>query len=72
MRKKVGDHEMITTRAIIAEELAIINGVKGGVGKKAALISEAEYRAPDELRVTYDGLTRILADAHAKGEQFPV
>jgi hypothetical protein len=69
VRRKVGDHEMITTRAIIAEEQAIINGVKGGMGKKAALITDAEYRTPDELRVTYEGLARILADACTRGEE---
>jgi conjugative relaxase-like TrwC/TraI family protein len=69
VRKKVGDHEIITTRAIIAEEQAIIDGVKGGMGKKAALISGAEYRTPDELRVTYDGIARILVDARARGEE---
>jgi conjugative relaxase-like TrwC/TraI family protein len=68
-RKKVGDHEMITTRAIIAEEEAIVNRVKAGVGKKAALIADADYRTPDELRVTYDGLARILADARMRGEE---
>jgi len=60
---------MITTRAIIAEEQAIVNGVKGGMGKKAALIAEAEYRTPDELRITYDGLARLLADARRRGEE---
>src|SRR5260221_260729 len=69
VRKKIGDHERITTRAIIAEEEAIINGVKAGMGKKTALIVDAEYRTPDELRVTYDGLARILADARARGEE---
>jgi conjugative relaxase-like TrwC/TraI family protein len=69
VRKKVGDHEMITTREIIAEEEAIVNRVKAGTGKKAALIGEAEYRTPDELRVTYDGLARILTDARARGEE---
>jgi conjugative relaxase-like TrwC/TraI family protein len=69
LRKKVGDHEMITTRAIIAEEEAIINGVKAGIGKKAALIADSEYRTPDELRVTYDGLARILADGRTRGEE---
>ncbi|MBV8352626.1 MAG: relaxase domain-containing protein [Verrucomicrobia bacterium] len=69
VRKKVGDHEMITTRAIISEEEAIINKVKAGTGKKAALIAEAEYQTPDELRVTYDGLARILADARMRGEE---
>jgi len=59
VRKKIGDHEVITTREIIAEEEAIIGRVKAGIGKKAALIAEAEYRTPDELRVTYDGLARI-------------
>jgi conjugative relaxase-like TrwC/TraI family protein len=69
VRKKVGDHEMITTRAIIAEEQAITNGVKGGMGKKAALIAEADYRTPDELRITHDGLDRLLADARIRGEE---
>jgi putative ribosome biogenesis GTPase RsgA len=69
VRRKVGDHEMITTRAIIGEEQAIINGVKGGMGKKAALIAEAEYRTPDELRITYDGLARLLADAPRRDEE---
>jgi hypothetical protein len=68
VRKKIGDHQMITTRAIIAEEEAIIRGVKTGMGTKAALIANAQYRTPDELRVTYDGLARILADARMKGE----
>jgi len=69
VRKKVGDHEVITTRAIIAQEEAIIGSVKAGIGKKAALIAETEDRTPDELRVTYDGLSRILADARARGEE---
>jgi len=69
VRKKVGDHQMITTRAIIAEEQAIISGVKRGMGKKSALIDEADYRTPDELRVTYDGLARILATARTRGEE---
>jgi hypothetical protein len=59
VRKKVGDQEMITTRAIIPEEQAIITGVKRGTGKKAALIAEADYRTPDELRITHDGLARL-------------
>src|SRR5258707_1407803 len=69
VRKRIGDHEVITTRAIIAEEEAIINGVKAGIGKKAALTADAEYRTPDELQVTYDGLARILADARIRGEE---
>jgi conjugative relaxase-like TrwC/TraI family protein len=69
VRKKIGDHEMITTRAIIAEEEAIINGVKAGKGRKAALIAYAEYRTPDELRVTYDGLARIVTNARERGEE---
>jgi conjugative relaxase-like TrwC/TraI family protein len=69
VRKKIGDHEMITTRAIIAEEEAIIGGVKSGMGRKAALMSEAEYETPDELRVTYDGLARLCQDARRKGEE---
>ena len=69
VRKKVGDHEMITTRAIIAEEQAIIDGVKAGMGKKEALVSEAEYQTPAELKVSYDGLAGICDDARAKGRR---
>ena len=69
VRKKVGDHEMITTRAIIAEEDAIIGGVKAGIGKKAALVTEAEYRTPDELGVTYEAMARVCDDARSKGEE---
>jgi conjugative relaxase-like TrwC/TraI family protein len=69
VRKKVGDHEMITTRAIIAEEEAIIDGVKAGMGKKEALVSEAEYQIPAELKVSYDGLAGICVDAQRKGEE---
>jgi conjugative relaxase-like TrwC/TraI family protein len=69
VRKKVGDHEMITSRAIIAEEEAVIDAVKAGMGKKTPLISGAEYRAPDELRVTYDSLARVCDDARRKGEE---
>src|ERR1700730_1273880 len=69
VRKKVGDHEMITTRAIIVEEEAIIGEVKAGMGKKAALRSEAEYRTPDELRVTYEVMAGVCADAERKGEE---
>jgi hypothetical protein len=69
VRKKVGDHEMITTRAIIAEEEAIIDGVKAGIGQKEALVCEGEYQAPAELKVSYDGLARICDDARRKGEE---
>ncbi len=43
--------------------------MKGGRGKRAALVSEAEYRTPDELLVTYYGLARIREDARKKGEE---
>jgi conjugative relaxase-like TrwC/TraI family protein len=69
VRKKAGDHEMITTRAIIAEEEAIIDGVKAGMGKKEALVSEGEYQVPAELKVSYDELARICDDARQKGEE---
>src|SRR5260221_5218760 len=69
VRKKVGDHEMITTRAIIAEEEATIGAVKAGMGRKAALVSKGEYQTPNELRVTYDGLARLCEDARRKGEE---
>jgi conjugative relaxase-like TrwC/TraI family protein len=69
VRKKVGDHEMITTRAIIAEEQAIIDGVGAGMGKNEALVSEVEYQTPPELSVNYDGLARICEDARLKGEE---
>src|SRR5260370_36235707 len=68
-RKKNGDQELITTCEIIAEEEAIIGGVKCGMRRKAALMSEAEYETPDELRVTYDGLARLCEDARRKGEE---
>src|ERR1700756_4216809 len=60
---------MITTRAIIAEEQAIIDRVGAGMGKKEALVSEFEYRTPPELSVSYDGLARICEDARIKGEE---
>ncbi len=69
VRKKVGDLEMITRRAIIVEEEAIILEVKAGMGKKAALRSEAEYRTPDELRVTYEVMAGVCADAERNGEE---
>jgi len=69
VRKEIGDHEMVTTRAIIAEEQAIIDGVKAGMGKKEALISEAEYQTPAQLKVSYDGLAGICDDAQRKGEE---
>src|SRR6266481_7670157 len=39
------------------------------MGKKAALRSEAEYRTPDELRVTYEVMAGVCADAERKGEE---
>ena len=69
VRKKIGDHEMITTNAIIAEEQAIIDAVKAGMRKKEPLVSEAEYQTPAELKVSYDGLARICDDARRKGEE---
>ena len=61
--------EMITTRAIIEEEQAIIDGVQAGMGKSQALVSEAEYYTPAELRVSYDGLAAICEEARVKGEE---
>jgi conjugative relaxase-like TrwC/TraI family protein len=69
IRKKIDRHEMITTRAIIEEEQAIIDGVEAGIGKKQALVSEAEYYTPAELRVSYDGLAAIIEEARVKGEE---
>ncbi len=69
VRKKVGDHEMITTRAIIAEEQAIINAVKEGIGKKTALVNPEEYQTPEELKPTYDRLSRLIDDAKNNGEE---
>jgi len=68
VRKKIGDHEMITTRAIIAEEEAIINAVKEGTGKKAALVNPEQYQMPEELKPTYDRLSRLIDDA-SNGEE---
>ena len=68
VRKKIGDHEMITTRAIIAEEQAIIYAVKEGIGKKTALVSLQEYQTPAALRPTYDRLSELIDDAKIKGE----
>jgi hypothetical protein len=45
--------------------------VKAGIGKKAPLVSETDYRSPDELWVTYDGLVRVCDDARRKGEEMP-
>jgi conjugative relaxase-like TrwC/TraI family protein len=69
VRKKVGDHEMITTRAIIAEEQAIIDGVRAGMGKKEPLLSECQYQTPAELKVSYHGLVGICEEARLKGEE---
>jgi len=69
VRKKIGDHEMITTRAIIAEEQAIINAVKEGIGKKTALVNPEEYETPEELSPTYDRLSRLIDDAKSNGEE---
>jgi hypothetical protein len=66
VRRKIDGYEMITTRAIIAEEQAIIDGVKAGMGSREALVSEADYRKPDELAVSYDALERICDDARCK------
>ena len=69
VRKKVGDHEMITTRAIIAEDKPSSIGWGPEWAKKEALLSELEYRTPPELSVSYDGLVRICEDARLKGEE---
>src|SRR5260221_2504583 len=69
VRKKIGDHEMITTRAIIAEAQAIINAVKEGIGKKTALVNPEQYETPAELSPTYDRLSRLIDDAKSNGEE---
>ncbi len=69
VRNKIGEHEMITTRAIIAEEQAIIHAVKEGIGRKKALVNLEEYQIPEELRPTYDRLSRLVDDARRKGEE---
>ena len=69
VRKKIGDHEMITTRAIIAEEQAIIDAVKEGIGKKTALVKREEYQTPEELKPTYDRLAQLIADPKRTGEE---
>jgi AAA domain len=69
VRREIDGHEMITTRAIIEEEQAIINGVRAGMGKKEALVCQSEYRIPAELRVSYDGLAAIIEEARVKGEE---
>jgi conjugative relaxase-like TrwC/TraI family protein len=68
VRKKLDGHEMITTRAIIEEEQAIIDGVVAGMGKKEELVRQSEYYTPAELRVSYNGLAVIIEDARVKGE----
>jgi conjugative relaxase-like TrwC/TraI family protein len=69
VRKKISDHEMITTRAIIAEEQAIINAVKEGRGKKMAIVNPEEYQTPEELKPTYDRLSQLIDDAKRKDEE---
>jgi AAA domain len=69
VRKKIDGHEMITTRAIIEEEQAIIDGVRAGIGKRDALVRQSEYYTPAELRVSYAGLAAIIEDARIRGEE---
>jgi conjugative relaxase-like TrwC/TraI family protein len=69
VRKKIGDHEMITTRAIIGEEQAMVNAVKEGMGKKTSLVNPEEYQTPEELKPTYDRLSQLIDDAKRKGEE---
>jgi conjugative relaxase-like TrwC/TraI family protein len=69
VRKKIGDHEMITTRAIIAEEQEIINAVKEGVEKREPLVNPEEYQAPEELKPTYERLSRLIDAAKRTGEE---
>jgi hypothetical protein len=72
VRKRIGDHEMITTRAVIAEEQAIINAVKEGIEKKTALVNPEEYQSPEELKPKYDRLSRLIDDAKRNGEEMTV
>jgi conjugative relaxase-like TrwC/TraI family protein len=67
--RKIAKQEMITTRVIIAEEQAIIDGVKVGMGTREALVSEADYRRPTELAINYDALDRICDEARCRGEE---
>ena len=69
VRKRVDGQEMITTRAIIEEEQAIIDGVRAGMGTKEGLLTESDYQTPAELQVSYDGLARIIEEARVKGEE---
>jgi hypothetical protein len=69
VRKKVDGHEMITTRAIIEQEQAIMDGVRAGMGKKEGLATESGYQTPAELKVSYASLARIIEEARVKGEE---
>jgi hypothetical protein len=69
VRKKIGDHEMITTRAIIAEEQAIIDAVQHAVGRKTPMLRPDEYHTPEVLKPTYERLSQLIDEAKRKGEQ---
>src|SRR5258708_27655193 len=52
-----------------AEEEGIIVGIKTGMGKKEALVSECQYQTPAVLKVSYDRLAAICDEALQKGEE---
>jgi conjugative relaxase-like TrwC/TraI family protein len=69
VRSIVNGKDMISTRAILAEEQAILDGVRSGLGQLEPLISEADYQIPPELVSSERRVAELIAEAKARGEE---
>jgi hypothetical protein len=69
VRSTVNGKDMISTQAILAEEQAILDGVRSGLGQLEPLISEGDYQIPPELLSSERRVAELVAEAKARGEE---
>jgi conjugative relaxase-like TrwC/TraI family protein len=66
---RIEGKRMVTTGAVVAEEQAIVQAVKSGLGQHRAIINGTEYQTSADLFPSPERVEDIVTDAKARGEE---
>jgi conjugative relaxase-like TrwC/TraI family protein len=66
---EVDGKRLFTTKTVVKEEKAILDGVRAGLLKHLPLSAENDYRVPADLQATPERIKRVVEDANQRGEE---
>jgi conjugative relaxase-like TrwC/TraI family protein len=66
---ETGGKSLVTTKAIVEEEKAILDDVRAGLAKHPRLFAEHDYRIPADLETTPERIQDVVEDAKQRGEE---